>query len=118
MGVLIQIMLATLLSSVLSIILAGLISFKFLDRYMSKMLCISTGLLITVAFTHLLPETFEIHENAVSIGWTLLVSVLFLFGIEYYFNSRHSHTDHEGAVVSEMIENSRKGAKGGNAKEE
>ncbi len=115
MGVLIQIMLATLLSSVLSIILAGLISFKFLDRYMSKMLCISTGLLITVAFTHLLPEAFEIHENAVSIGWTLLVSVLFLFGIEYYFNSHHSHTDHGGTVVSEMIENSRKGAKGGNA---
>ena len=64
MTTLLQILAATLLSSVLSIVLAGLISFKFLDRYMSKMLCISAGLLLTVAFTHLLPEAFEIHENA------------------------------------------------------
>lgn len=78
MTTLLQILAATLLSSILSIVLAGLISFKFLDRYMSKMLCISAGLLLTVAFTHLLPEAFEIHENAVSVGWTLLVSVLFL----------------------------------------
>ena len=78
MTTLLQILAATLLSSVLSIVLAGLISFKFLDRYMSKMLCISAGLLLTVAFTHLLPEAFEIHENAASVGWTLLVSVLFL----------------------------------------
>lgn len=56
MTTLLQILAATLLSSVLSIVLAGLISFKFLDRYMSKMLCISAGLLLTVAFTHLLPE--------------------------------------------------------------
>ena len=39
MTTLLQILAATLLSSVLSIVLAGLISFKFLDRYMSKMLC-------------------------------------------------------------------------------
>ena len=71
MTTLLQILAATLLSSVLSIVLAGLISFKFLDRYMSKMLCISAGLLLTVAFTHLLPEAFEIHENAVSVGWAL-----------------------------------------------
>ena len=35
MTTLLQILAATLLSSVLSIVLAGLISFKFLDRYMS-----------------------------------------------------------------------------------
>ena len=44
MTTLLQILAATLLSSILSIVLAGLISFKFLDRYMSKMLCISAGL--------------------------------------------------------------------------
>ena len=89
MTTLLQILAATLLSSVLSIVLAGLISFKFLDRYMSKMLCISAGLLLTVAFTHLLPEAFEIHENAVSVGWTLLVSVLFLFCLEFALSHQH-----------------------------
>ena len=94
MTTLLQILAATLLSSVLSIVLAGLISFKFLDRYMSKMLCISAGLLLTVAFTHLLPEAFEIHENAASVGWTLLVSVLFLFCLEFALSHQHhSHVN-------------------------
>lgn len=115
MSILIQIILATVLSSVLSILLAGLISFRFLDRYMGKMLCISAGLLLTVAFTHLLPEAFEIHENAVSIGWTLLVSVLVLFGLEYVLSSsHHSHGGHEKSV-SNFVEEGRKRTGGGNA---
>lgn len=115
MSILIQIILATVLSSVLSILLAGLISFRFLDRYMGKMLCISAGLLLTVAFTHLLPEAFEIHENAASIGWTLLISVLLLFGLEYVLsNSHHSHAKHE-KTVSDFVEEGRKRKGGGSA---
>lgn len=106
--ILFEIVLATLMSSVLSIVLAGLISFRFLDRYMTKMLCISAGLLLTVAFTHLLPEAFEIHENATSIGWTLLLSVLGLFGLEYFL------AHHEADDVAQIIqENRMNGSRGG-----
>lgn len=108
MSTLIEIIAATVISSVLSIVLAGVISFKFLDRYMAKMLCISAGLLLTVAFTHLLPEAFEIHEHAISIGWTLLISVLFLFGLEYFLAQHHEHED-----VADIIEESRRGANRG-----
>lgn len=101
MPILLEIALATLISTVLSVVLAGLISFRFLDRYMSKMLCISAGLLLTVAFTHLLPEAFEIHEHATSIGWTLLISVLILCSMEFLFN----RPDHD--KVSGIIEESR-----------
>ena len=104
MTTLLQILAATLLSSILSIVLAGLISFNFLDRYMSKMLCISAGLLLTVAFTHLLPEAFEIHENAVSVGWTLLVSVLFLFCLEFALSHQHhGHVNPPEHTISEYI---------------
>lgn len=117
MTTLLQILAATLLSSVLSIVLAGLISFKFLDRYMSKMLCISAGLLLTVAFTHLLPEAFEIHENAASVGWTLLVSVLFLFCLEFALSHlHHSHVNPPEHTISEYIKGSQKRSSGaGNA---
>ena len=117
MTTLLQILAATLLSSVLSIVLAGLISFKFLDRYMSKMLCISAGLLLTVAFTHLLPEAFEIHENAASVGWTLLVSVLFLFCLEFALSHQHhSHVNPPEHTISEYIKGSQKRSSGaGNA---
>lgn len=110
MSIVLQIILATIISSAFSIVLAGLISFRFLDRYMSKMLCLSAGLLLAVSFTHLLPEAFEHHEDATYIGWTLLVSVLILFGIEQFF----SH--HEAENVSQMIEESRKSeGRGGQA---
>ena len=117
MTTLLQILAATLLSSILSIVLAGLISFKFLDRYMSKMLCISAGLLLTVAFTHLLPEAFEIHENAVSVGWTLLVSVLFLFCLEFALSHQHhGHVNPPEHTISEYIKGSQKRSSGaGNA---
>ena len=117
MTTLLQILAATLLSSVLSIVFAGLISFKFLDRYMSKMLCISAGLLLTVAFTHLLPEAFEIHENAASVGWTLLVSVLFLFCLEFALSHQHhSHVNPPEHTISEYIKGSQKRSSGaGNA---
>lgn len=109
MTTLLQILAATLLSSILSIVLAGLISFKFLDRYMSKMLCISAGLLLTVAFTHLLPEAFEIHENAVSVGWTLLVSVLFLFCLEFALSHQHhGHVNPLEHTISEYIKGSQR----------
>ena len=84
---------------------------------MSKMLCISAGLLLTVAFTHLLPEAFEIHENAVSVGWTLLVSVLFLFCLEFALSHQHhSHVNPPEHTISEYIKGSQKRSSGaGNA---
>lgn len=82
MTVLFEIILATFFSTVVSILIAGYFSFKLVDRYMNKMFCISAGLLLTVAFTHLVPEAFESHEISQSVGWTFLISVLALFALE------------------------------------
>lgn len=117
MTTLLQIFSATLLSSLLSIVLAGFISFRFLDRYMSKMLCMAAGLLLTVAFTHLLPEAFENHEIADPVGWTLLVSVLFLFCLEFIFSrQQHKHERPSGlGTTDEIIEGSKRKSGAGNA---
>ncbi len=116
MTTLLQIFLATMMSSVIAIVLAGLISFRFLDRHLPKMICISAGLLLTVAFTHLLPEAFEDHDIGSSIGWTLLVSVLILFSVEHYFTEHHHHDHHCSEDIQQMIEESRKrSGKGGEA---
>lgn len=108
MSILLEITLATALSTVLSVVLAGIISFRFLDRYMSKMLCISAGLLLTVAFTHLLPESFENHELAPYIGWTLLVSVLLLCSMEFLFN-RPEHDNVQEIIEKSKIRSTRSG---------
>lgn len=87
---LLEIILATFLSTVVSILIAGYFSFKLVDRYMNKMLCISAGLLLTVAFTHLVPEAFESHEISQSVGWTFLISVLGLFALERLLHNENA----------------------------
>lgn len=82
MTVLFEIILATLFLTVLSILIAGLVSFRLVDRHFAKMICVSAGLLLTVAFTHLIPEAFEIHGNLSLIGWTMLITVLAVFTLE------------------------------------
>lgn len=103
MTILAQILAATLLSAVSSIVLAGLISFKFLDRYMGRMLCISAGLLLAVAFTHLLPEAFETHSNAACVGWTLLASVLFLFSLEHVLSDKGAEHGHKPETSEQKL---------------
>jgi zinc and cadmium transporter len=57
------------------------------------MLCIAAGLLLTVAFTHLLPEAFEVHEQSVSVGWTLLASVLAFYAVERIFQKEEENCE-------------------------
>lgn len=96
MPILLEIILATLLLTVLSIGIAGALSFKLMGRYLTKMICLSAGLLLAVAFTHLMPEAFEVHEQSVSVGWTMLVSVLLLFGLERYVHKDDAPGEHYG----------------------
>jgi zinc and cadmium transporter len=88
MSTLAGIILATGLLTVLSVLVAMYLSFKLVGRYLTSMLCVAAGLLLTVAFTHLLPEAFEAHEKSVSVGWTLLASVLSFYAVERIFQKK------------------------------
>ncbi len=95
MSTLTAIIVANLLGTVLSITLAAFLSFRWLSGLVDKLVCVSAGLLLTVAFTHLLPEAFHSEADAGILGWVLLASVLGFFLLEKAALIHHTH-HHEG----------------------
>jgi zinc and cadmium transporter len=89
------IVIANVVSTLVSIGLAAILSFRYLSGVVDKLVCVSAGLLLTVAFTHLLPESFHSEVDAVVLGWVLLASILGLFLLEKLALLHHTH-HHEG----------------------
>jgi zinc and cadmium transporter len=89
------IILANLLSTVVSIGLAALLSFRLLVGLVDRLVCVSAGLLLTVALTHLLPESFHSDADPHTLGWVLLISILAFFVLEKSALIHHTH-HHEG----------------------
>lgn len=93
--ILTYIVLANVIATMVSIALAAVLSFRVLSGLVDKLVCVSAGLLLTVAFTHLLPEAFHSEADAVGLGWVLLVSILGFFLLEKLALIHHTH-HHEG----------------------
>jgi zinc and cadmium transporter len=89
------IILANVLSTVVSIVLAAILSFRLLSGLVDKLVCVAAGLLLTVAFTHLLPEAFHSEADAFMLGWVLLAAILGFFLLEKMALIHHTH-HHEG----------------------
>ena len=89
------IVLANLLSTLVSIGLAAVLSFRYLSGLVDKLVCVSAGLMLTVAFTHLLPEAFHSEADPFFLGWVLLASILGFFLLEKLSLIHHTH-HHEG----------------------
>lgn len=95
MSTLAWIVLANVLSTVVSIGLAALLSFRLLSGLIDKLVCVSAGLLLTVAVTHLLPESFHSEADPFVLGWVLLAGILGFFLLEKLALIHHTH-HHEG----------------------
>lgn len=91
------IVIANVLSTVVSIVLAAALSFRLLSSLVDKLVRVSAGLLLTVATTHLLPESFHSEADPVALGWVLLVAILGFFLLEKMALIHHTH-HHEGDV--------------------
>lgn len=89
------IVLANVLSTAVSISLAAALSFRLLAGLVDKLVCVSAGLLLTVAFTHLLPESFHSEADPFVLGWVLLAGILGFFLLEKLALIHHTH-HHEG----------------------
>jgi zinc and cadmium transporter len=89
------IVVANVASTVLSIALAAWLSFRWLSSLVDKLVCVSAGLLLTVAFTHLLPEAFHSEADPLVLGWLLLGGILGFFLLEKLALIHHTH-HHEG----------------------
>lgn len=95
METLAAIVLANTLSTVISIGLAAWLSFRLLSGLVDKLVCVSAGLLLTVAFTRLLPEAAEGGLAPERLGWLLLAGILGFFMLEKLALIHHTH-HHEG----------------------
>jgi zinc and cadmium transporter len=95
MTILGYIVLANLLSTVLSITLAAWLGFNYLARVIDKLVPVSAGLLLSTAITHLLPEAFHSEADPHSLGWVILAGILGLFLLEKLSLIHHTH-HHEG----------------------
>jgi zinc and cadmium transporter len=95
MSTLAFIVLANVLSTAASISLAAALSFRLLGGLVDKLVCVSAGLLLTVAITHLLPESFESEADPFVLGWVLLAGILGFFLLEKLALIHHTH-HHEG----------------------
>lgn len=65
---------------------------KRLENFAKPLSLVAVGLLITISLSHLLPEAMEESSDPHTIGFTVLIAVLVLIGIEMFCSS-HSHHD-------------------------
>jgi len=86
---------ANVVSTVVSIALAAWLSFRLLSTLVERLVCVSAGLLLTVAFTRLLPEAVESGIDSHLVGWVLLAGILGFFLLEKLALIHHTH-HHEG----------------------
>jgi zinc and cadmium transporter len=95
MSILAYIIVANVLSTVLSIGAAALLSFRYLGTMIDKLVPVSAGLLLATAITHLLPEAFHSEADPVLLGWVILAGIIGLFLLEKLALIHHTH-HHEG----------------------
>jgi len=93
--ILTYIVLANLVSTLLSLGLAALLSFRYLGRLIDRLVPVSAGLLLATAVTHLLPEAFESGADPFKLGWVILAGILGFFVLEKLALIHHTH-HHEG----------------------
>jgi len=95
MNTLAWIVFANVVATVISIALAAWLSFRYLSALVDKLVCVSAGLLLTVALTRLVPEALESGLDARALGWVLLAGILGFFLLEKLALIHHTH-HHEG----------------------
>jgi len=94
---LLYIIAATVAGGVLSVLIAGLITFKVLGPLVQRLVSFSAGVLLGAAFLELLPHAFDFGIDAHNLFMALLGGLLFFFLLEKFALWRHSHHhEHDG----------------------
>lgn len=93
---LLQVIAATLLGGVVSLLLAGAIGLRLPDAQLRRMIGFAAGVLLAAALLDLLPEALALGAPPASIGLALLGSVLVLHMAERVALWRHHHSPVHG----------------------
>ena len=93
---LLQIILATLVGGVLSVLLASLVALTFLARFANRMVAFAVGVLLGFALTDILPEAVNLGLDITQAGWILIAGIMGFFLLEKLALWRHDHATHLG----------------------
>jgi zinc and cadmium transporter len=85
----------TLAGGLASVLIAAMLSVGLLGRIVKHLVSLSTGVLLSTALLHVLPEAFESGADAHGLFLTLLGGLMFFFLLEKAELYRHTH-HHEG----------------------
>jgi zinc and cadmium transporter len=84
-------LLAAAAATVLSILLAAVVSFGPLARIVERLVSFSAGMLLGTALLHLLPEGLHLSDSVHAISFTLLAGIVGFFILERLSLLRHDH---------------------------
>jgi len=88
---LLQIILATLIGGILSVLLAATVALTVLAKFSNRMVAFAVGVLLGFALTDLLPEAAHLGLDIAEIGWVLLGGLMGFFLLEKLALWRHDH---------------------------
>ncbi len=88
---LLQIILATLIGGVLSVILAATVALTFLARFTNRMVAFAVGVLLGFALTDIFPEAINLGLDITTAGWVLTAGIMSFFLLEKLALWRHDH---------------------------
>lgn len=83
------IIIATMVPAICAALIIFMIPPIILGRMGKALSLIATGLLLTLALTHLLPEAIEEGHDIHDIGLTIWLTIMVLIAVEMFFNSNH-----------------------------
>ncbi|MDC8786269.1 ZIP family metal transporter [Roseateles koreensis] len=89
------IVLATFIGGLLSVVIAASLTVSLLSRIVQNLVSLSTGVLLSTALLHVLPEAFESKASPHALFAVLLGGLMFFFLLEKVELYRHNH-HHEG----------------------
>lgn len=88
---LLQIILATLIGGVFSVLLAATVALTFLARFANRMVAFAVGVLLGFALTDILPEAVHLGLDITEAGWVLVGGIMSFFLLEKLALWRHDH---------------------------
>ena len=89
--ILLQIILATLIGGVISVLLAATIALTMLAKFANRMVAFAVGVLLGFALTDILPEAVNLGLDITNAGWVLVGGIMGFFLLEKLALWRHDH---------------------------
>ncbi len=94
-----QIVLASLIGGIFSVLLAATVALTLLARFANRMVAFAVGVLLGFALTDILPEAVNLGLDITKAGWVLVCGIMGFFLLEKLALWRHDHATDLGHIT-------------------